>query len=281
MKKIFLFCCLTLCALWASSRWDAYLFSDDYTTVRQGIKLGGDLNSRWRGMTPLYNACRSGWGDIVELMINRGADVNAKSYGETPLLKVAGKKVNDVTLAKILLGNGAKVNVQDSQGNTPLYHAIMNKNGKMITLLLDNGADMYIKNKRGDNAARFILSKKSMPSVSFDSPDLMLSAQPFLLGRSVVTLGVVNKTAQFMKIGQVAVYFNGDLVGEAQVNKNISPKSKVPNLAVIKLPTGIYQNFKIKDNGRSNVSYGLAIEYSLDGSSKSFENSKDVELVLW
>ncbi|MCE3046703.1 ankyrin repeat domain-containing protein [Helicobacter kayseriensis] len=280
MRRIVFLCCVTLGLLMAN-RWDAYLFSDDYTTVRQGIKLGGDLNSRWRGMTPLYNACRSGWGDIVELMISRGADINAKSYGETALLKVTGRKVNDVTLAKILLGNGAKVNVQDSQGNTPLYHAIMNKNGKMIKLLLDNGADMYIKNKRGDSPARFILSKKSMPSVSFEKEDLMLSAQSFLLGRSAVTIGVVNKTAQFMKVSQIAVYFNGKLVGELQVNQNIAPRATVPNVGVIKLPTSIYQSFKISEEGRSDVKYGLAIEYSLDGSSKSFEDSKNVELVLW
>ncbi|WP_051420631.1 ankyrin repeat domain-containing protein [Helicobacter pametensis] len=281
MKKLVFLCCLTLTFLMASSRWDAYLFSDDYTTVRQGITRGGDLNSRWRGMTPLYNACRSGWADIVELMINRGADVNAKSYGETVLLKAAGKKVNDVTLAKVLLSNGADVNAQDTQGNTALYHAIMNKNGKMIKLLLDNGADMYIKNKRGDSPARFILSKKSMPSVSFDNPDLMLSAQSFLLGRSTVPVGVVNKTAQFMKISQIAVYFNGDLLGSIQVNINVAPRAKMPNIGSIKLPATFYQNLKIKENGRAVVKYGLAVEYSLDGSSKSFENSKDIELALW
>lgn len=279
MKKIILIC-LTFGLLFAD-RWDAYLFSNDYTTVRQGIKLGGDLNARWRGMTPLYNACRSGWGDIVELMINRGADVDAKSYGETPLLKVAGRKVNDVALAKILLANGADVNVQDTQGNTPLYHAIMNKNGKMIKLLLDNGADMYIRNKRGDSPARFVLSKKSMPSVNFDNEDLSLGAQSFLLGRSVANIGVVNKSNKFMKITQIAVYFNGDLAGEAQVNINIPPKSKNPNVGSVKLPTSMYQSFKIDDSGRSSVKYGLAVEYSLDGSSKSYENSQEVELRLW
>lgn len=267
--------------LGADDRWNAYLFSDDYTTVRKGISLGADLNVRWRGMTPLYNACRSGWGDVVELMIKKGADVDAESYGETPLLKVAGKKVNDVNLARILIKYDADVNAKDAQGNTPLYHAILNKNSAMIKLLLDNGADMYIKNKRGDTAARYILSKKNMPLVSFDSPELILSAQSFLLGKSTVSIGVANKTKKFMKVTQIAIYFNGDLVGELAVNKNIAPNSKVPNIGTIKLPTSIYQSFKIDDNGRSNVEYGLAIEYTLDGASKSFENQKQVQLVLW
>lgn len=281
MRKLVFCMLLFLGFAYADNRWTSYLFSNDYTTVRQGIRLGGDLNARWRGMTPLYNACRSGWGETVELMIERGADLNAQSYGETPLIKVAGKKVNDVTLARILIENGAKVNVQDAQGNTPLYHAVMNKNSKMITLLLDNGADMYIQNKKGDSPARFILAKKSMPSVSFDSRDLMLSSQPFLLGKNVATIGVMNKSSQFMKITQVAVYFNGDLAGEMQVNISIPPKTKNPNVARVKLLGSMYRSFKIRDNGRSDVSYGLAIEYSLDGSQKSFEDSKDVELVLW
>ena len=280
MKKIILSVCLLFGFVWAD-RWTAYLFSDDYTTVRQGIKLGGDLNARWRGMTPLYNACRSGWGDIVELMISRGADVNAKSYGETALLKVTGKKVNDVTLAEILLGNGAKVNAQDTQGNTPLYHAIMNKNEKMTKLLLNNGADMYITNKRGDSPARFILSKKTMPSVNFENADLMLGAQSFLLGRGMATISVVNKSSQFMKVTQIAMYFNGNLVGELQVNISIPPKSKNSSVGTLKLPGKMYRSFKINDSGQSEVEYGLAIEYSLDGASKSFEQSKELELTLW
>lgn len=265
----------------ADDRWNAYLFSDDYTAVRKGISMGADLNVRWRGMTPLYNACRSGWGDVVELMIKKGADVDAESYGETPLLKVAGRKVNDVNLARILINNDADVNAKDANGNTPLYLAILNKNSAMIKLLLDNGADMYIKNKRGDTPARYILSQKSMPSVSFDSPDLIISAQSFLLGKSVVSIGVANKTKKFMKVRQIAVYFNGDLVGELSVEKNIAPNSKVPNIGTIKLPTSIYQSFKIENNGKSTITYGLAIEYMIDGSAKSYDNEKPVQLNLW
>ena len=282
MKKVFFGFFLILGMLFgADDRWNAYLFSDDYTTVRKGISMGADLNTRWRGMTPLYNACRSGWGDVVELMIKKGADVDAESYGETPLLKVAGRKVNDVNLARILIKNGADVDAEDANGNTPLYLAILNKNSAMIKLLLDNGADMYVKNKRGDTPARYILSQKSMPSVSFDSPDLIISAQSFLLGKSVVTIGVANKTKKFMKVSQIAVYFNGDLVGELSVEKNIAPSSKVPNIGTIKLPTSIYRSFKIENNGRSTITYGLAIEYTIDGSSKSYDNEKPVQLNLW
>lgn len=280
MKRMIIFVCL-LCSLMWANRWTSYLFSNDYTTVRQGIRLGGDLNARWRGMTPLYNACRSGWSDIVELMISRGADLNAASYGETPLLKVVGKKVNDITLAKILIGNGAKINAQDAQGNTPLYHAIINKNKEMIKLLLNNGADMYIQNKRGDSPARFILSKKQMPSISFENSDLMLGAQAFALGRSMVTINVANKTNQFLKISQLAVYFNKELVGTLAVNVNVPPRSKSSNVGTVKLPGKMYKTFKINDDGQSQVKYGLAIEYSLDGASKSFEETKDVDLTLW
>lgn len=281
MKKIILSFLLLGSFLSADDRWNAYLFSNDYTTVRKGISLGADLNVRWRGMTPLYNACRSGWGDVVELMIRRGADVDAESYGETPLLKVAGKKVNDVNLARILINNGADVDAKDAQGNTPLYHAILNKNSAMIKLLLDNGADMYIKNKRGDTAARYILSKKSMPLVSLDNQDLTITAQSFLLGKSAVSIGVANKTKQFMKVTQIALYFNGDLVGEMQVNKSIPPNGKVPNIGTLKLPAFVYQSFKIENSGRTMINYGMAIEYSLDNSAKSFDNQKEVELRLW
>lgn len=281
MKKLALVGALVCALMGSDDRWNSYLFSNDYTAVKKGISLGADPNVRWRGMTPLYNACRSGWNDVIKLMLDRGADVDAVSYGETPLLKVANKKVNDVSLARILIDNGADVDVKDAQGNTPLYHAVMNKNKAMITLLLDNGADMYIKNKRGDTAARYVLSKKSMPSVNFENNEVSLGAQSFLLGKSAVTLSAANKTNQFMRVTYLAVYFNGDLVGELKVNKTIPPNSRVANIGTIKLPSSVYQSFKISKKGKSDVKYGLAIEYSLDGSTRSYEESQKVELVLW
>lgn len=151
-----LLCFLFVEFIFANNRWTELLFSNDRTKVHQGIKLEGNVNARVRGMTPLYHASRKGWGNIMELLLDRGAEIDAKSYGETALLKASKKGVNDVNLVQILLDYGADTNIQDSKGNTALYYAALNRNMKMIDLLLDYGADMSIKNKRGDSPERIL-----------------------------------------------------------------------------------------------------------------------------
>ncbi|MEE2943426.1 MAG: ankyrin repeat domain-containing protein, partial [Verrucomicrobiota bacterium] len=56
--------------------------------VKQAIAAGKDVNSEDEccGATPLHYATRWGRKEIAELLIAKGADVNAKAkYGDTPL----------------------------------------------------------------------------------------------------------------------------------------------------------------------------------------------------
>ncbi len=76
----------------ANERYNHLLFSNNYTEVRKGINLGADIEARLRGSTPLHDAARKGNMEILYLLIERGADVNAVCHGETPLLKVVVKQ---------------------------------------------------------------------------------------------------------------------------------------------------------------------------------------------
>jgi ankyrin repeat protein len=57
------------------------------------IKAGGDVNSKdSRGLTPLHEAARWGWNDVVTFLVQSGADVNAKdNRGLTPIDSALGK----------------------------------------------------------------------------------------------------------------------------------------------------------------------------------------------
>lgn len=54
-------------------------------------------------------------------------------------------------IAKLLIDNGADVDIKDVYGNTPLFKAVFFSNGDtaMIKLLLDAGADPELKNDSG------------------------------------------------------------------------------------------------------------------------------------
>lgn len=57
------------------------------------IKAGGDINAKDpRGLTPLHEAARWGWNDVVQFLVASGADLNAKdNRGNTPVDSALGK----------------------------------------------------------------------------------------------------------------------------------------------------------------------------------------------
>ena len=86
---------------------------------------------------------RCGQKEIVELLIVKGADVNAKGTvrtkvgGVTPLHIAADKGHKEI--AELLIDNGADVNVKDDDGETPLDWAIEDNQSETADLLRKHG----------------------------------------------------------------------------------------------------------------------------------------------
>ncbi|XP_007669679.2 ankyrin repeat domain-containing protein 27 isoform X4 [Ornithorhynchus anatinus] len=75
-----------------------------------------------RGYTPLHIAAICGQASLIDLLVSKGAVVNATDYhGSTPLHLACQKGFQNVTL--LLLHYKANADVQDNNGNTPLHLA--------------------------------------------------------------------------------------------------------------------------------------------------------------
>jgi ankyrin repeat protein len=86
--------------------------------------------------------------DVVELLVSKGADVNTRSkQGLTPLEEAAMRGQKDA--AGLLITKGADVNARDSKGNTPLLWALLMGHVDFASLLVDAGADVNAKNDQG------------------------------------------------------------------------------------------------------------------------------------
>jgi uncharacterized protein len=83
--------------------------------------------------------------------IKDGANVNSTdTSGRIPLISVCDHP-GSYELAKLLIESGARVNVKEKDGNTPLTYAAMYGNLKLVELLLQAGGD---PNMKGGNYGR-------------------------------------------------------------------------------------------------------------------------------
>ena len=73
----------------------------------------------------------------------------SKGYGNTQLHEACGY-IGDVTeVLRLVYVRGHKINVQDNNGNTPLYCACYNGHSDIVETLMLEGADETITNDRG------------------------------------------------------------------------------------------------------------------------------------
>ena len=84
----------------------------------------------------IHDAARKGNIDVVKQHLAAGTDVNSKFKGETPLHLAADYGHKEI--AELLITNGADLNAKDVDGSTPLDWAIIGKIGVMESARIDD-----------------------------------------------------------------------------------------------------------------------------------------------
>lgn len=93
--------------------------------------------------TLLHYAAIHGRTDILEQLINKHADINAKDeFGYTPLdyAVVNGNAEAVAEAVKVLLQHGADVNAKDNEEFTALHYAAEGGHADTLNLLFKHGA---------------------------------------------------------------------------------------------------------------------------------------------
>ena len=124
----------------------------------------------------IYNAKQTNRIDIIFNLLELGADVNAKNYGneKTLLMYLIEKENPDIEAIKRIIESGADINATDRNGNNILIRAVMFEYEKeddgiyrifstpleVMEELLKAGADMTQRNIYGNTAYRIAAKNK-------------------------------------------------------------------------------------------------------------------------
>ncbi|KAL8565468.1 hypothetical protein ACOMHN_049445 [Nucella lapillus] len=114
------------------------IFSTVDDDIEQLIAAGADVNRQHGTLLPLQCACMVSDVYCVQLLIEKGAGVNAvDGYGRAAVHYAAER---DIRCLEILIENGANVNAADGNNDTPLHWAAYKNNMDCVELLLKCGA---------------------------------------------------------------------------------------------------------------------------------------------
>ncbi|KAF5974927.1 ankyrin repeat domain-containing protein [Fusarium coicis] len=109
---------------------------------------------------------RSGYHQVLELLLQSGADVNTSdARGSTPLFEASF--YGFIGVVEILLQNGAGLNVKTVSGATPLHASSVSGHLRVTQLLDQHGADVAMKDNAGRNPLHNACRSGNLELVNF------------------------------------------------------------------------------------------------------------------
>ncbi|CAL4112600.1 unnamed protein product, partial [Meganyctiphanes norvegica] len=103
---------------------------------------GADINKHSYGSTPLRNAIKRKDMKIIKHLLNHTADVNEMNLYQDKTVLMEGIAIGNKDIVNLLIKSGAAVNEIAINGNTALHTAVILGDNEMVKLLLDNKAEI-------------------------------------------------------------------------------------------------------------------------------------------
>ncbi|WP_331461503.1 ankyrin repeat domain-containing protein [Arthrobacter sp. zg-Y40] len=112
--------------------------SGHINVVQVLLNSGADANQRGRHESPLIAATLTGYADVVRVLVTNGALADGRFEGRTALMMAAQQ--GDQVLVRALIDCGAEIDASDEENHTSLYMAAEVGQLHVVELLLQLGA---------------------------------------------------------------------------------------------------------------------------------------------
>lgn len=160
LKSVFSFCLIaaTLAAgdsLVQAAELDTRLLKaiklNDIGFIEKQLAKGLDSDHRIKSETLLMIAAREGREALVSMLVDKGADVNAKSAQGHNAMSFSSR-YGYLEIVQYLLNHGAEVNITNNNNWTPLLKAARGGHLEVVDYLLAHEADINSRNSGGQDA---------------------------------------------------------------------------------------------------------------------------------
>ena len=126
--------------------------------LRLLVENGADVNALVYGVwTAVYLASQEGHLEVMRVLLESGADPNVLWWNGTPLSEAL--RLNYWEVAQLLLQYGADINARDDRGNTLLHRAVFAVDERSVQQLLNCSADIHARNWNGETALQVASAK--------------------------------------------------------------------------------------------------------------------------
>ena len=135
----------------------AAVLAGQVETVKFLLQAGAKVDTKGYGEgTALFSAAEKGNLEMIQILLAAGANVNAvNGFSNTPLFKAIQN--NHLEAVRLLVDRGTKINTHNYWNDTPLIWAVENRHFGIVKFLVEKGADLNAVNNNGDTALDKVL----------------------------------------------------------------------------------------------------------------------------